>query len=207
MRFRQFPVRARLLAAALFALMQGVYAEGDTQPQKPAQPGAPAATTPPPAGATGADTKKSASISLSDRKFVRDVMEDSMAEVEMSKLATEKSQSAEVRDFAQQMVKDHTATTEELKRIANRYGMELPTDAGFMQKRKIDGLRNESPTAFDRKYIEAQTKDHDEDVKDFEKYAAKSTNAQLKSFAEKTLPKLKEHQQKAHALAQQSGNK
>lgn len=68
-------------------------------------------------------------------------------------------------------------------------------------------MSKESGTDFDRRYVESQIKDHGQTVKEFEKYIAKAGDADLKRFAEKTLPTLKEHQRQIHALAEQTGSK
>src|SRR5687767_10890950 len=62
-----------------------------------------------------------------NNKFWTEAAEASMAEVAMSNLALQKAQSAEVKQFAQQMVTDHTANTEELRSVATTKNITLPT--------------------------------------------------------------------------------
>ena len=57
------------------------------------------------------------SKSAATQKFVYKVAISDMYEVEASKLALEKSSNSAIRQFAQEMVDDHTKTAEELKSI------------------------------------------------------------------------------------------
>src|SRR5215204_6234316 len=53
-----------------------------------------------------------------------------MAEVELAKLALQKSTNADVKKFAQMMVTDHTKANDELKALAAKKNVTLPTDIG-----------------------------------------------------------------------------
>jgi putative membrane protein len=186
-------------SAALLLLTQGVTAQ---------QGNAPVATPTEQASPASADARRrSATLDRPDRQFLVEAAEGGLAEVELGRLAAQKAQSAEVRAFAQQMVNEHSAANAELKQIASAHGISLPTAVDSRHKREIDKLSKESGTDFDHKYVESQVKDHDQTVKKFEKYVAKAGNDDLKRFAEKTLPTLKDHQHKIHALAEQTGSK
>ena len=47
--------------------------------------------------------------------------------------------------------------------------------------------------AFDRAYVDDQIRDHEKTIALFEREAKSGKDAELKAFAEKTLPTLKEH--------------
>jgi len=57
-----------------------------------------------------------------------------------------------------------------------------------------------SGAEFDRAYMNMMVSDHNKDVAEFEKESTKGGDPDLKAFAAKTLPTLKEHQQMAKAL-------
>src|SRR5690606_38864196 len=65
-------------------------------------------------------------------------------------------------------------------------------------KSKLEALSGQE---FDRAYIEAMVKDHEKAVAMFEKQSRTSKDAELKTFAEKTLPVLKQHLDHARTLA------
>jgi putative membrane protein len=58
---------------------------------------------------------------------------------------------------------------------------------------------------FDRAYSKMMLSDHNKDVSEFEKESSKGADADLKAFASKTLPTLKEHQQMARTLPGNEG--
>jgi putative membrane protein len=60
-----------------------------------------------------------------------------------------------------------------------------------------DKLSKLSGADFDRQYMEMMVKDHVKDVKEFEEASTKAKDADVKAWAAKTLPTLREHLQMA----------
>ncbi len=121
-----------------------------------------------------------------------------MAEVELAKLALQKSQNADVKKFAQMMITDHTKANDELKALAAKKNIVLPTDIGG-HKSTVDDLSKLSGADFDKEYVEAMVDDHEEDV-DFFEDKSNNSDADLKAFAAKTLPTLKKHLEDIKAI-------
>ena len=122
-----------------------------------------------------------------------------MAEVKMGQLAVEKGTSPTVKQFGQKMVDDHGKANDELKTIASKKNLQLPADVNAEQKATYDKLAKLDGAAFDKAYIDAMVKDHDEDVREFKKAAAKTgMDPDLKAWAEKTLTVIEEHDHLAH---------
>jgi putative membrane protein len=65
----------------------------------------------------------------------------------------------------------------------------------------LDGVKAVKGEAFDKAYLAAQVKAHEEAVMLFTDAAKMLKDPGLKAFAEKALPTLKEHQQHVHKLA------
>lgn len=136
--------------------------------------------------------------------FVDEASAKGIAEIEAGKMALQKSQSADVKTFAQMMIDDHTAANTKLKAIAEQKKLKVSDDAQLMDKAKamILDIREES---FDRSYANNQVKAHEQTIELFEEEAKDSKDAELKAFAEATLPKLKAHLAKAKELAAKHG--
>lgn len=132
-----------------------------------------------------------------DIEFVLDAAKGGLAEVELGKLAAERAQSDEVKKFAQRMVDDHTKANEQLKQIAERKSIKLPTDVDGKDKALMERLEKLNGPAFDRTYLNAMVNDHVKDVSEFKREASAGRDPQVKSFAESTLPTLEEHLQQA----------
>jgi putative membrane protein len=121
-----------------------------------------------------------------------------LAEVEMGRMAAEKATQADVKQFGQRMVDDHGKANDELKELASQKQWTLPTDPGPKHKPVHDRLMKLSGDAFDRAYMAAMVADHDKDVAAFERASRTVKDADLKAWAAKALPTLKEHQKLAH---------
>ena len=158
-------------------------------------PAALAQQTSPRAGGSGAASEQ-AQLSAADQQFVEKAAIGGMFEVQSSDLAEDKTQSAEVREFAKQMVRDHGKANEELESLAEDLNAAVPTSMDAKHIKVLQNLRaaSEGPE-FDRAYVQAQRDAHKEAISLFTNYSKSNGNQQLTSWAEKTLPTLKEHQQ------------
>ena len=162
--------------------------------QSPAQtPAAPKATPGQPDTAKTTQPAKQAGAA-SDTGFVKQAAEGGMMEVAKGKLAAEKGSHDGVKQFGQKMVDDHTKAGDELKSIASGKNISLPgeTSRPPMQA-SMAKLENLEGAAFDRAYVDDQIRDHEKTIALFEREAKSGKDTELKAFAEKTLPALKEH--------------
>ena len=151
------------------------------------------AAAPPAAAAKG-------TLSQHDKEFVKDAGMGGMAEVELSKMA-EKSANPEVKQFAERMVKDHTAANTELMTLATGLGIEVPKALDTEHERIRERLRRAHGDAFDRQYMHVMVEDHNKAVKLFHQEASSGRNPELRQFAQKTLPTIEEHQRMAIDLS------
>jgi len=134
-------------------------------------------------------------------QFVMEAAMGGMAEVELGKLATAKAQSQEVKQFAQRMVTDHGKANEELKSLAQRKNIALPTDSGAHHENIHEQLSKMSGAAFDRAYMQAMLTDHQKDVNNFRRESQTGTDPEVKAWAAKTLPTLEEHLRMAQSAS------
>jgi len=137
------------------------------------------------------------------RKFVSDAAEGGMMEVELGRLAMQKAGSDAVRNFGMQMVQDHTKANTELKAVATRKNITVPSEVSSSQKSTIEKLSKLSGAEFDKEYMSNMVKDHEADVKEFQTQANKGNDPEVKAFAAKTLPTLQKHLQMARDVANQ----
>jgi putative membrane protein len=131
-----------------------------------------------------------------------------MIEVQLGEPAEQKAASLAVKQFGATMVKDHGSANKELQQLAQQHGVKLPIALDRDHQQTYDKLSRLSGSQFDREYMSYMVKDHKEDIALFEKQARKSDAADVKAFAEKTLPTLQEHlkmAQQAQAESAQTG--
>ena len=123
-----------------------------------------------------------------------------MAEVELGKIASTKASNAEVKNFAKMMVEDHSKANAELKSIAAKKNLTLPTTLDSGNQATMDELRNLVGDEFDREYVTAMVDDHEADVQMFESQSLDDSDPDAKAFAAKTLPTLKKHLEMIKAI-------
>lgn len=140
-----------------------------------------------------------------DNKFAMEAAKGGMMEVELGQLATRNAASQAVKDFGQRMVTDHGKANQQLKQIASQKGMSLPTSLPANMREEHRKLAASSGAEFDRMYMSHMVKDHEKDVKEFEKQAEKGKDPALRSFAQQTLPTLRQHLELARSVAAQVG--
>ena len=142
-----------------------------------------------------------ASMSSSDRKFALMAAQGGMSEVEMARLALTKASSDAVKQYAQKMIDDHTAANAELMQIASAKNLTLPTAPDAKHRAMMARMEKLSGEAFDREYVMmAGHKDHQKMEKLFRDESARGRDADLKAFATKTLPVVRQHLQLAREL-------
>jgi len=159
--------------------------------------------TPPPAGSqTTTPGQGGYMTSGRDEDFLKEVAQASQIEVESSRLAMTKAQNPEVKAFAEKLVKEHTAASEELQGLVTRRGAAWKGDDPMFKarKQKHESLQKRTGAEFDKEYLEDMISDHESTIALFAKYALNASDTELKSFADKTQPSLREHLKMARDL-------
>jgi putative membrane protein len=190
-------VRTAVLAAVLLAL-PGVARSAD--PDDGAYRGTGAQ------GVSGRETGQQATPDkghVDPEDFVKHAAVGGAAEVKLGQLAQQKAASPDVKAFGTRMVADHGKVNDELERLAAEKEVTLPQGLDSKHQALYDRLSKLSGPQFDKAYISEMVRDHRQDVAEFQK-AARSTDAQVKAFASRTLPTLEEHLREAQQIASRS---
>ncbi|MBK1612068.1 hypothetical protein CKO44_01100 [Rubrivivax gelatinosus] len=177
------------LAAVLISFAAAAGAQSTAQ-----QPAAGASAGAAKATATGRD------VARGDRQFLEHAAAGGMAEVALGNMAKERASNPQVRQFGERMVQDHTGANQEVTRLAVARGVGTPAESDRRQRRSLDKLSQLKGAEFDREFMKAMVDDHERTVELFEKQSRSGDDAELKAFATKTLPTLRDHLQAARAL-------
>jgi putative membrane protein len=135
-----------------------------------------------------------------DREFVAKAAADGAAEVELGRLAAKKASSPAVRQYGEQMARDHTRAGEELKKYAAAAGITASAMPDAAQSRVKARLEKLSGTKFDEEYIRLMRENHRMAVDLFKSQSQNGTDPGLKKFAAATLPALESHKKMADDL-------
>jgi putative membrane protein len=126
---------------------------------------------------------------VTTNEFVTKVAISDMMEIQSSQLALDRQPDADTKPFAQRMITDHQQTSKELKGLDAEH------------QKKLDELKAKSGKEFDRAYDQMELQAHEEAVALFSDYARNGDNPDLKAWAAKTLPHLREHLEMAKKLS------
>jgi putative membrane protein len=196
---------ALLAAAALLAAI----APASAQTQQQRAQGAQSQTGSPPmaepaAPAAGTSATGSRAAALTATAFARTAAMSDLYEIEASRLAEQRSQNAQVKQFAQHMLRDHQKTTNELKgmlpQLQGVSAQQMPTGLDQQHQALVQQLQGARGAEFDRAFAQQQLQSHQTAVELFRAYAQSGDNAQLKQWAAQTLPSLEEHLRQAQQL-------
>ena len=154
-----------------------------------------------------ADKPASSSLSRQDRKFIDKAMHDNNAEVAIAKVALEKAQSGEVKQFAQKLLNDHQKAGSELEAIVGRLGYNPPRKAMDKEPKEAQKFAKMKADKFDKEFAKHMVKDHKKAVKLFTEEAQDGQQQEVWQFAQKTLPALEEHLRISQQLAGETGER
>jgi putative membrane protein len=149
-----------------------------------------------------AQTPPAATGAPSAQDFVNKVAISDMFEIQSSQVALSKQPDADTKPFAEKMVKDHQKTSSELQALVGQgmLKLTLPKAMDAEHQKMLNDLTAKNGKDFDQSYDQIQVKAHRDAVAMFESYARGGDDAELKSWASKTLPDLKEHLAMAEKL-------
>jgi putative membrane protein len=136
-------------------------------------------------------------LTVKDRQFIEQVASTNLAEIKLARLALDKSESATVRTYAQTVIDDHEKAAGQLKTIAKDEKFPEPTSMETLDQQSYDKLSTLTGKDFDTEYMKLMVKGHEKAIDTFQKASNQLSNPELKQFAAKTLPTLKEHKDMA----------
>ena len=132
--------------------------------------------------------------------FWAEIARGNLAEIEASNLALQRAQSEQVKQFAQQMVTDHTAAGTELQTLAASKNVTLPTAVSAGHRTSIDRMGARTGNDFDRDYMRMMVNDHERMVRLLQRESERNADADVKAFAAKHLPIVQGHLATARSL-------
>jgi putative membrane protein len=136
------------------------------------------------AGAARAETTptgEGSSLSAKDKTFMKKAAKGGMMEVAMGQVAEQKAQSDDVKSFGKRMVTDHSKANDELKSIASKKGVQLPSK------------EHSGKWTSDKAYMDMMVKDHEKDLAEFKEEASSGSDPDVKKFANDTAKMVQEH--------------
>lgn len=140
-------------------------------------------------------------LNETDETFVEVAAQGNMAEIRFGELAVTKATDSLVRVFAQEMIDEHTAAQDELEDLADDYaGIEWPNDLDEGHDEIMDRLNDAEGFSFDSVYMSTQVDMHESTANAYQSATVNTTDARVKAYANKHLPNIEEHLERADSI-------
>ena len=133
-----------------------------------------------------------------DAQFLVNAAEINLEEIKYGKFAEENATSANTKELGKMMVIDHTKCLSDLKALADRKDITLPTVLSTKGEDAYQQLIDRVGIDFDKKYCNMMVDGHKDAISKFEKESVDGSDADIRTWASETLPSLRRHLE--HAL-------
>ncbi len=183
-----------LLAATAFALAAPVVAQTNHQGMNHSMPMAPAGSL------TAADVGVAPLTGTTPTDYVRLAADSDLYEMTSSKLALARSKDPAVRQYAQEMIRDHMTTTNALKAGVKRSKARQPATRLSSEKQAMIAQLRSAGTDFDRVYARQQAQSHAQAWALHKGFATDGADAPLREVAQSAVPIIERHVQHVRAL-------
>jgi len=149
---------------------------------------------------TFGEEKKTDSLSKENVEFIQKAASSDEAEIQLSRVANQRSNTATIKTFAQKMIEDHTKNAAEVKTLAAKKNVQAPAELDKKHEEILEELRTTTDLSkLDEHYIKAMIDDHEDAVELYEK-GTQSKDPDIQAFTQKKLPILKHHHEMARNL-------
>jgi putative membrane protein len=140
-----------------------------------------------------------------DTEFLENANQGSVDEIDLAQIVLKKTNNADVKNFAQRMVRDHTQLLNNLKPFDNQAGLQVPDHpdaATLAEEKRLDKL---PARELDRAYIKLMVEDHHKDLEAFIAEEKSTGYAAFKTAVSQAEEVVKAHLEDANNIAREDG--
>ncbi len=128
-----------------------------------------------------------------DALFMAEAASANQLQIQLGEEALEKAVSPEVNGLARQMVQNHRQMQEELQAVATQANLVLPSELGRAHNKSMERVNSHSGIAFDLAYVDEIVDQQKQLIRRYEDMAKNGVSMEVKVFASKQLPLLRNH--------------
>jgi putative membrane protein len=139
---------------------------------------------------------------VTDAQFVYLASAIDLAEINLGWIASKHASSEEVKEYGRRMMTDHGKSTKQLLKIADKKGIRPAGTMGKKYEALAAKLRGMKGPALDREYLKNMVTGHKKALALYEAQAKSGKDKELKEFAAKTAPVVREHLELAQKLSE-----
>ncbi len=153
--------------------------------------------------ATSSRAEDPSPVPLGDEYFAMQAYSSGVAEIAKSRIALQRATDSKIKEYAEQLIKDHTECNNKIAELARRKRIGLPTTIDQVHAAAIAHLSRLTGSDFDKAYVMAQVCAHEEALHLFGAESRKGKDSDFKDLAHKSLSTLWSHAKSAFELAEQ----
>ena len=147
-----------------------------------------------------AQESKIGTLAGTDMKYLRQIAEANLAEVQAGKLGASKAASGEVKKFAQHMVDDHGKMLSEIRTMAKSKNAQVPSQPNKKHQDAMKKLQSAKGESFDKTFMTQMVNDHQEALKLVQDASKNAKDKELKAAAQKAAPEIEKHLEMAKSV-------
>ena len=136
-----------------------------------------------------------------DSAFLQQAGQACADQIRLGELATQNASNQQVKDFARKAMDENSRINDELKTLAAAKNVSLPAEMGLKDQAGYKTMSSKRGEEFDKIYIASMVKNHQNHVAAFEKEANDGKDPDVKAFAAKALPILRDQLKSAQTIA------
>jgi putative membrane protein len=140
-----------------------------------------------------------------DQQFINRLAAENLLEVRLGQTAEKNGSSAAVKQFAQQMVSDHTAMQKQWMALASKNDLDFKAEWSPEQTEQAERLRAVTGADFDRAYMGLTVQNHAANVSAFENEQLVAHSPEVRNFMARDLALLQNHLRQAREIGRQVG--
>ncbi len=125
------------------------------------------------------------------KAFIREAIQGNLAEIEMGKLAQQRSNNDGVKTFGRMLADDHSAANQRARTVAQQLNVSPPT-ASLKQRATYAAQSLLRGARFDRQFVSHMVSDHQKDIAAYRAQAQAGAQPTA-SMAREALPTLDKH--------------
>jgi len=156
------------------------------------------------ANAANVNTKASREIRM-DRDFITVNAANNYMEVLLGRLALERAQNADVKAYAERVVREHNMLQDEWLKVAQQNGIPLKPGMGKNHREKLTRLEKLKGKEFDKQFMNTMIDTHQDYANSMEKQSRTAHSPEVRQIAERSLPTLRDSFHEAKRVGAEVG--
>jgi putative membrane protein len=146
------------------------------------------------------DERQPPAVTPAEQEFMIKANQANLADIDMARIAKQKTQNADLKDFANMIESDHTGALEDLADLMQNNGMSPSNVLSPDAKADIEKITALSGDEMDREFVNAMVADHHKAIGMFRDQLNIAQSPDVRKYAERVLAILEMHLEKAQKL-------